>query len=112
MADQNDVPDSSNFFASLATELSKEQVARLYERRGWAVRKCTWVDFEIRCPWAELIIDGESPILLHGPVAQVLLNVEAILAPLREAGVSYTAECHGEAAELLRKDEWHAGNSV
>jgi hypothetical protein len=112
MADQDGVPDGSNFFASLATELSKEEIARLYGSCDWAVRRCALVDFEIRCPWAELIIDGQSPILLHGPVAQVLLNVEAILAPLRAAGVSYTAECYGEAEELLRRDEWHAGSNV
>jgi hypothetical protein len=90
-----EIPDSANFFSSLDTHLTRQQVARLYGALGWRVRKCSWVDFEITNDWAELIIESESPILMHGPVADLLVRVEEVVAPLRAAGVSFHAECYG-----------------
>ena len=106
------LPGGGNFFGSLYTALSKQDVAQLYELRGWRVRKCTSVDFEVRCPWAELVINGEHPILLHGPVADVVTNAERILEPLRRAGVSYSAESYGEQDELLGEYTWSADRGV
>ena len=101
-----DYPDSSNFFSSLKTELSRRQVAHLYEPLGWAIGKCSWTDYGIQSPWADLIIEAESPVLMHGPVANVLVNAEHILSPLRAAGVAYSAECYDEAGNLLREIKW------
>jgi hypothetical protein len=42
----------------------------------------------------------------------MLQNTQAILAPLQAAGVSYSAECYGEAKELLRQYEWQAGSKT
>jgi hypothetical protein len=98
-----EIPDTSNFYGSLHTTLSREQVAGLYGALGWRVRKCSWTDFEVFGPWAELVIEAEAPILLHGSVADVLANAEELVAPLRAAGVSFTAECCGPAGELLRE---------
>jgi hypothetical protein len=65
------LPDRSNFFSSLHTSLSKKQVARLYGALGWHVRKCSWVDYEVVSDWAELVIEAESPMLMHGSVADL-----------------------------------------
>ena len=88
------IPNGSNFFSSLHTDLSREQVAGLYGALGWRVRKCSWVDYEVFSDWAELVIEAESPILMHGPVADLPARVEELVAPLRAAGVSFTAECY------------------
>jgi hypothetical protein len=101
-----DIPDSSDFFASLHTSLSRRRVAGLFARLGWSVRKCSWTDYEIRSPFAELVIEAESPILMHGPVAVAEANADRILAPLRDAGVAYTAECYGTGGDLLREFRW------
>jgi hypothetical protein len=90
-----EVPDTSNFFSSLRTALTREQVAGLYGAIGWRVRKCSWVDYEVVSDWAELVIEAESPILMHGPVADLPARAEELVAPLRSAGVSFTAECYG-----------------
>jgi len=90
-----EVPDTSNFFSSLHTSLSREQVAQLYGALGWEVRKCSWVDYEVITDWAELVIEAERPILMHGPVADLPARAEELVAPLRAAGVSFTAECYG-----------------
>ena len=99
------IPDGSNFFSSLHTALSREQVARLYGALGWQVRKCSWVDYEVFSDWAELVIEAESPILMHGPVADLPDRAEELVAPLRAAGVAFTAECYGPEPEhdLLRE---------
>jgi hypothetical protein len=90
-----DMPDSSNFFSALDTTMSREQVAGLYGALGWQVRKCSWVDYEVTCDWAQLVIEAESPILMHGPVADLMARAEELVAPLRAAGVAFTAECYG-----------------
>lgn len=89
------IPNSSNFFSSLNTRLSRKQVAALYKSLGWQVRKCSWADYEVRSNWAELVIESESPILMHGPVADLPARAEDLVAPLRTADVSFTAECYG-----------------
>ena len=93
------IPDESNFFASLDTTLTRAKVARLYGAVGWHVRKCSWVDYEITSDWAELVIEAESPILMHGVVADLPSRVIELVSPLRAAGVVFTAECYGPAPE-------------
>ena len=90
-----EIPNRANFFSILNTLLSKNQVAQLYLAIGWRVRKSTWVDYEIASDWAELTIEGESPILMDGAVADLPTRAEELVAPLREAGVAFTAECYG-----------------
>jgi hypothetical protein len=83
--------------------LSRQQVAELYGALGWQVRKCGWTEYEVVSPWCELVIEAESPILLHGPVANVLVHAQDVLAPLHAAGVTFTAECYGSDGELLQE---------
>ena len=97
-----DMPERSNFYSILRTDLSPKQIARLYEDLGWRTRKCSWTDYELVGPAAELVIKDDSPLLMHGVVADVELNVETVLAPLRKAGVSFAAECYGVGQELLQ----------
>lgn len=94
-----EIPDGSNFFSVLHTTLTKEQIAQLYGKLGWSVRKCSWVDYEIECEWAELVIDSDSPILMHGSVADVETRAKEIVAPLREAGIEFSAEAYGPEPE-------------
>jgi hypothetical protein len=98
-----DIPSHTNFSSALHTGSSRRRVAELYRPLGWEVRKCGWSEYEMRCPFAELVIEAESPFLMHGEVADVITNAERILAPLREAGVSYSAEIYDEQGELLRE---------
>lgn len=92
------------FYCSLSTTLSKAQVADLYRGLGWTVRKSSWSDYEVICPFAELVIEADNPVLLHGPMASLGNNVDRILAPLREAGVRYSAECCAKMNYLLLSD--------
>jgi hypothetical protein len=97
------LPDYESFYSKLHTRFSRKRVARLYQAMGWKVRKCTWFDYEAQCPWAEVVIEARDPMLLHGAVADVLANVEALLSPLRAAGIAFEAECYGPQHELLRE---------
>ena len=94
-----ELPNGSNFFSALDTGLTPEQVAGLYGALGWRVRKCSWVDYEVISDWAELVIDDTTPVLMHGPVADLPARAEELVSPLRAAGVSFTAECYGPAPE-------------
>ena len=100
------IPDTSNFHSSLHTTLPRSRVAELFRSLGFEVRKCGWVDFEIWSDWAELVIESEKPILMHGPVADVLANAEKLLARLREAEIEYFGECYDENGALLQEFRW------
>ena len=100
-----ELPDRTNFYSILRTDLTPKQVARLYEAQGWRARKCSWTDFELYGPNAELVIESDSPLLMHGAVADVERNLESIVAPLRQADVPFTAECYDADKVLLQTIE-------
>jgi hypothetical protein len=100
--------ETSNFYGALYTSLSKQQVADLFRPLATKIRKCAWDDFEIFCPWAELILEAKAPIHLHGLVADVLSNAEFLLAALRAAGVSYSVECYNDVGAILREYTWES----
>lgn len=87
------ISDRGDFHSILDTILSRKQIAKLYVRAGWHARRCTWVDYEITCDWADLVIESESPILMNGLVDDLLVHVDELVSPLRAAGVSFKAEC-------------------
>jgi hypothetical protein len=47
-------PNVTNFYASLDTSLSREQVAEIYRTLGWRVRQSGWQELEIFGPGCEL----------------------------------------------------------
>lgn len=85
----------------LDTDLSQQQVAELFRPFGWTIRKWSWTGYEIRCIWAELYLDGEGEILMHGPIAEPLAHAEELFTPLRRGGVKYWGEFYGPDTELL-----------
>lgn len=97
------LPEVDNFFSSLDTTLSPEQVAGLYHSLGCRIRKCSWTDWEIIGPWCDLVIEANSPILMSGAVADVMTRADEVIAPLIAARVAFTAECYGPDGELLRE---------
>jgi hypothetical protein len=99
-------PATSNFFGSLHTSLSRQEVAELYRPHGWSIRQCSWTDYEIRCEFAELVIDSDDPILIHGLVVAIATNVEKLLEPLRCANVPHVVELYGPGHELLHEVKW------
>jgi hypothetical protein len=94
-----EIPDGSNFFSMLHTTLSLAEVARLYGAKGWRVHKCSWGEYMVTSDWGEMVIEAESPILMHGPVADLPARAEELVAPLRAAGIEFTAECYGPDPE-------------
>jgi hypothetical protein len=89
--------------AILSTALSQQQVAQLYRAPEWRVRKHSWFEYEVRCPWAELCLEGEGDILMHGPVTNSGVHAEQILAPLRAAGIRFKAEFYDSQGTLVRE---------
>jgi len=87
----------------------RRRVARLYERLGWEVRKSGWAESEMRSPVAELVVQAESPVLLHGLVLGDLDTVESVLAPLREAEAVFEGECYDGSGKLLKDYKSGAG---
>jgi hypothetical protein len=106
----SDIPEWSNFFSSLSTNFDRRRVAEQFRLLGWEVRKCGWAAYEMRCSFAELVVEGGSPILMHGAVADVVVNLDRILSPLREAGICYSGECYDGGGKLL--GEYNSGTDA
>ncbi|MGV3723258.1 MAG: hypothetical protein ACO1SX_20350 [Actinomycetota bacterium] len=100
----SELPEGSNFFSSLYTTLTREQIVELYRPHGWRIRKCGWREYEIRSEFAELVVEAEQPILMHGPVADVVDNAQRVLEPLKGSNVCYAAEAYDDEMRLLM--EW------
>lgn len=102
-------PEFFDFFATLDTRCSRRRIAALFAPPTWSVRKCGWTDYEVISTFAELVIEADSPILLHGlaisPSADVEATIDRILALLRAAGIGYTAECYNSTGSLI--GQWH-----
>ena len=67
---------------------------------------CSWTDYEIRSAFAELVVEADSPILLHGRATDLATNAELILAPLQAAEIAYDAEGYGADGALLWNWSW------
>lgn len=98
------LPEGSNFFGTLLTEKSKEEISKLYESEGWKVRKCARTDFEISQDWATIIIDGDTEVLMHGSVADVENKTFKITLPLSRQKISHKIEFY-DADENLESSQ-------
>jgi hypothetical protein len=87
-----DIPDKPNFFSTIGAGFDRPQIADLYRKAGWRVRKCGWTDFKLESDWAEIILEGESPVLLHGSVSDLPSRAEELLAPLTANGVTFATD--------------------
>jgi hypothetical protein len=96
-----ELPGRSNFFSTIHTTNSKEIIAALYRTEGWGVRNDGWADFELETDFAELSLEADNPILMHGLVADILQNIGRVLKPLIAAGESFSAECYDENRNLI-----------
>ncbi len=87
----------------LDTDLLQIEVAELFRSVGWEVRKWSWTGYEIRCDWAQLYLDGEGEILMHGPITDPLTHSQELFATLEQAGIKYWGEFYGADSELLQE---------
>ncbi|RBP46176.1 hypothetical protein DES53_102562 [Roseimicrobium gellanilyticum] len=106
MSEELPLRDGSNFFGSLFTNLEKKEIAEKFAVQGWSARKATWHDYEVLCEWAELIIEGNEPILFHGPIENPDTNIDRILKTLRDAGIGYSGEYYDETGGLVMEYAW------
>ena len=95
------LPEASSFFACLNTTAAKKDIAGWFGTQGWLVRKVGFDDFELRCSWAELVLEGESPKLLHGLVADIVSNSVVILSVLDAHHVVDYGECEDEDHQMI-----------
>jgi hypothetical protein len=95
------LPEGSTFFATLTTALTKPQIAAHFHAVGWAVRHCAREDLELRCAWAELVLDGDTDLLLHGPVAEVEQRAPEIIALLVSAQIAVQAEWYDAEGRVV-----------
>ena len=72
---------------------------------GRKSRKCTWTAFEVECDWAEVVIEGEHPILIHGSVVNIEENWRTIANFLKEHNLGFSLECYDENENLIHEEK-------
>src|SRR5688572_24272783 len=90
------IPDSTNLFGTIDTALTHEKVAAVFAAAGWTTRRSGFDEFMLESPFAELILEGDQKSLLHGPVANLLVNAQRIADILRQAKLPFSLECYSE----------------
>lgn len=100
----NQLPEGSNFFATVFTEKSKSEISQIYKSAGWKVRQSSFNDFEISQDWVSIIIDGDQEVLMHGAVAELENRVFKITAPLVQHKISHRVEFY-DADENLESTQ-------
>ncbi len=108
MTDSTELPDGANFYCMLTSTRSKKELAEWFAERGWSMHRVSSLDYGIRCAWAELVIEVDSPVLIHGAVADIMLNAARILDILKASGASFAGECYDEHLSLLQEFSWSA----
>jgi len=90
-----------NLHAVLHSDSSAEAIASMYRNAGWSTRKSGFDEYELRTEFAELILEGRRPVLLHGVMVRPATNVEDVLAVLRLNGVEFSGELYGNDHALI-----------
>lgn len=69
------------------------------------MRKAGWVQYEVESGSAELNVEAQEPVLIHGPAT--VLGFEEVVAVLRASSLHFTAELY-EDAECVRVESAQA----
>jgi hypothetical protein len=102
---RDQLPDKPNLYGTVWTHMPKSELAAMFASRGWSMRKCTRVDYELRSDYAELVLEADDPLVLHGPVAEILRNAPRIAEVLRAAATKFCLECYARDRTMLRRIE-------
>jgi hypothetical protein len=87
--------------ATLVTTRSRQEIARLFAEQGLSARKCGWDEYEVRRADADLVIEADDPILLHGAVADARRDAAAIAAILCAAEILFAIETYDEGGTMI-----------
>lgn len=95
-----DLPDESNYFASVYTN-DRDSVTTAFKGDGhWTIRKVGFGEFEARSRSGELIIEAQGPVLIHGPLhPNAVTGVNAILSSI---GLPWNSEFYDSEGKLVQ----------
>jgi hypothetical protein len=95
-----DLPNESNYFASVHTK-DRDAVTTAFKRDDhWTIRKAGFEEFEARSRSGELIIEAQRPVLIHGPLhPDAVTRVNAILSSI---GRPWNSEFYDSEGNLVQ----------
>lgn len=93
------LPESSIVYGIIYSNLSKEEIAKRFEKIGWKICKAAWFDWEIINDYSELIIEGDDEILIHGPLDPDFFY--ALVNKMKEIELQFSLELYDENKKLL-----------
>lgn len=93
------LPESSNVFGIIYSNLAKEEIAKRFEKIGWRIGKSSWFDWEIMNDYSELIIEGDGEILIHGQLDPDFFYT--LIDKMKEIELQFSLELYDENKKLL-----------
>jgi hypothetical protein len=83
---------------------NKNEIANEFEKNGWKKRKCTWVDYEIKNEWSEIIIEGNEPdCLLNGYFKDIESHLDDIIRILSKSTSNWSLEIYNNENVMIKK---------
>jgi hypothetical protein len=92
---------ANHLFGEVHTALAPETLLRGFRDAGWSVHRCARDEYRLEAEIGELVLVTRTPYLLHGPISNVVNNVDSILGVF-DTRVGYWCECFGSDATLWR----------
>ena len=93
------IPNGTNVHGIIYSSLSKEEITKKFSTNGWMIWKASWYDWEITNDFADLILEGDKELLIHGPVSPDYFNTLA--EKMKEIGLSFSLELYDENQNLI-----------
>jgi hypothetical protein len=93
------IPTGTNVYGIIDSSLSKEEITKKFSAHGWRISKASWFDWEITNDFAELILEGNEQLLIHGPVSPDYFNTLA--EKMKEIELSFSLELYDENQNLV-----------
>jgi len=96
------LPESNNIYGLVDNkDITKSDLADKFKSKKWAIRKSSWVDFEVSCEWCEIEICGENEIILNGIIKEEKFDTMSNI--LKEFQLEFTLELYGSDGTLDKK---------
>src|SRR5688572_2938793 len=96
------IPDQNNLYGTISGIESKKALADMFGANGWAIRKSSWTDFEVRTDWAEITIESEdNNPLINGVIDPIMFDT--LRQFLDSLSIGYSLELYNDQKTLIKE---------
>ena len=102
MPEMEPFPEIPNYYSMVHGADEPAQIANIFARLGWSIRKSAWDEYEVETEGAELNCLSSNPVLVNGFVVDVLTNGPRSCERLVAWGFQVEAEAYDDEMHLIK----------